>query len=61
MICSLIIVNILFFILICVLNKKRSLYLKEYYKLLRKNEELAAENHRLKVKYDEIPIVSYDA
>ena len=60
MICILIIINILFSILIYALNQEKTYYQNECYKILRKNEELVAENHHLKVKYDEIPIVSYD-
>lgn len=57
---SLIIINVLLFVVVSILGKERAYYRNEYFKLLHKNEELAAENHHLKVKYDEIPIVSYD-
>ena len=57
---SLIVINILLFVIACILGKERVYYRNKYFKLLSRNEELAAENHNLKVKYDEIPIVSYD-
>jgi FtsZ-binding cell division protein ZapB len=57
---SLIIISGLLFVVVCILSEERAYYRNECYKLLHKNEELAAENHHLKVKYDEIPIVSYD-
>ena len=57
---SLIIINVLLFVITCILSKERVYYRNECFKLLSNNEELAAENHHLKVKYGEIPVVSYD-
>ena len=46
--------------LVLALNKEKMYYKREFFKAVHKIEELSAENHNLKVKYDEIPVASYD-